>query len=728
MTFSFSPPQILTRALLPSLLQQLDASDVVESYALLRSAPLHQPEINSTVLVQKIALGLRYRPPTSSHKRPLELTLEYGPQRNGESWLQDAMPFVSGDYITWENEGHVYVTKSIGDEWNQAYYVASITGAVLGKLLDRAIGYTNLHGRYQPFSVMQQDKLVLKSSSALDFVQAMWEDLAKVGVLLNPILPPPMYSVVLHVDAIVKVSGYQPDGTLTSTHASQWFEKLSACVTALATGDFSDYTPTVSPTSLPSQSPSQALPTSSRTLSPSSTPSLALERTLTLRPTPTISPTVSPTWTMNITTTTIPTIVTNDTKYPNMTLHNTTIQPGATQHTNTTTLDRNTTKKEDSTTDPLLPHNTTVTTTSRHNTTTTTTRSIHNDTNHIQPNNTLRRLFQDFPEFEPETVITKLPTVVAVIDNTAIPDSDEAAQDAVSAAVTNKNESSSETTQKAADAAEAAVVAAEKAAEATAHTAYQQWKGYITSGDGTLVPTAVRQCFVNPQYGIGSGSGSDSSPTAVGYLYLDGSFYYQLHLIEPYLSVVQLHRPLPQPPSFTNSSINGGDFIDWTLAIAIGVVVVLGILMIFQQIGIRIFFHKSQKNFFRPLALEKDDEVDDHIRGQDHFNSFAQDVIPWSMSGKGASSPHGRSSKVVVSVFSMVAPLAPPELELVESRFHRDPDLVDLPHLRSRSKVAIPASMDHRTTSFHSDTSDPGSDNEDLFGSPSQGNGVFHLT
>ena len=323
--------------------------------------------------------------------------------------------------------------------------------------------------------------------------------------------------------------------------------------------------------------------------------------------------------------------------------------------------------------------------------------------------------------------MTKLPTIVAVIDtetNTTISDSNHTAQEAMSAAIPANNESSWEqVTQNAANSAE---TAAEKAAEATIHTTFQQWKGYITSGDGTLVPMAVRQCFVDPQYGICSSSGS--SPTAVVYLYLDGSFYYQLHLIEPYLSVVKQNRPLPQPPSFTNSSINGGDFIDWTLAIAIGVVVVLGILMIFQQIGIRIFFHKSQKNFFRPLAVEKDDEVDDHIRGQDNFHSFAQDVIPWSMSGKGASSPHGRSSKVVVSVFSMVAPLAPPELELVESRFHRDPDLVDLPHLRSRSKVAIPASMEHRTTSFHSDTSDPGSDTEDLFGSPSQGNGVFHLT
>ena len=78
--------QILTRALLPQLaaIQQLDASDVLECYTLVRLAPLHQPQFNSTIMIQKMALGFVYRPTSAKNhysnnnfkKQPLELTLE----------------------------------------------------------------------------------------------------------------------------------------------------------------------------------------------------------------------------------------------------------------------------------------------------------------------------------------------------------------------------------------------------------------------------------------------------------------------------------------------------------------------------------------------------------------------------------------------------------------------------------------------------------------------------
>eukprot|EP00429_Kryptoperidinium_foliaceum_P009881 CAMPEP_0176004772 /NCGR_PEP_ID=MMETSP0120_2-20121206/1865_1 /TAXON_ID=160619 /ORGANISM="Kryptoperidinium foliaceum, Strain CCMP 1326" /LENGTH=64 /DNA_ID=CAMNT_0017337463 /DNA_START=250 /DNA_END=441 /DNA_ORIENTATION=- len=49
-----SMPQVLTRAVIPSLIQDLDASDVLECYALVRSAPLHGLA-NSTIQIQKTA-------------------------------------------------------------------------------------------------------------------------------------------------------------------------------------------------------------------------------------------------------------------------------------------------------------------------------------------------------------------------------------------------------------------------------------------------------------------------------------------------------------------------------------------------------------------------------------------------------------------------------------------------------------------------------------------------
>jgi hypothetical protein len=105
--------------------------------------------------IQKMALGLRYG--GTSHEPPLELTLEYGPQRLGPQLQDENMPLVITDnHLSWDNEGKLYyTTASIRSyKWKTAYYMSSLTGAVLEKILEKAAMYSTLKPRYQPFAIV----------------------------------------------------------------------------------------------------------------------------------------------------------------------------------------------------------------------------------------------------------------------------------------------------------------------------------------------------------------------------------------------------------------------------------------------------------------------------------------------------------------------------------------------------------------------------------------------
>lgn len=162
------------------------------------SAPATSSSATTTssgpVLIRKSALAFRYRPrvasashgphfseeyssslPMSDNLSPgdqverqkyFELTLEYGPQRTGAAKTSESMPMVHmdmelmdgtsnnnniGKYVSWENEGRVYYSTHISNEWTEAYYMAPITGVVLDKIIQRAVEYTYKRPRYQPF-------------------------------------------------------------------------------------------------------------------------------------------------------------------------------------------------------------------------------------------------------------------------------------------------------------------------------------------------------------------------------------------------------------------------------------------------------------------------------------------------------------------------------------------------------------------------------------------------
>eukprot|EP00978_Attheya_sp_CCMP212_P019936 scaffold56621_cov40-Attheya_sp.AAC.2 len=118
----------------------------------------------------------------------------------------------------------IYFTSQIkATEWTSAYYMAPLTGAVLQKILESAVDYPLHHPRYQPFQVVSHDgnsdndesddNLVLKSSSAQDFVWHMLDAMANLYVDIDPVLVPPRQSLQLYVAShsdISKVSGFDP--------------------------------------------------------------------------------------------------------------------------------------------------------------------------------------------------------------------------------------------------------------------------------------------------------------------------------------------------------------------------------------------------------------------------------------------------------------------------------------------------------------------------------------
>ena len=235
-------PRVLTRSAITGLTHGLDASDVLECYSLVRSAPLHGVA-NSTITVQKMTIGIRFRPTAAdlknpyNTKTPMELTLEYGPARLGPLLSDEAMPTVQGNdksssYLVWDNIGKVYFTQKIdAGNYINSNYMASMTGAVLNKLLHEAVGYTEKRKIYQPFSVYSdKGKRLMRSSSSMDFAWYVWSHLARLGVEIEPILSPSMYEARLYAKSANKVF---PDPASTRAAAS-FYEHLYGCLESIA--------------------------------------------------------------------------------------------------------------------------------------------------------------------------------------------------------------------------------------------------------------------------------------------------------------------------------------------------------------------------------------------------------------------------------------------------------------------------------------------------------------
>ncbi|KAL7541031.1 hypothetical protein ACHAXR_010573 [Thalassiosira sp. AJA248-18] len=308
------------------------------------------------ILIRKSALAFRYRPRVASASRVphfssessssvppdylspadqleqqkyFELTLEYGPQRTGATKTSESMPMVHmdmelmgetnndnniGKYVTWENEGRVYHSAHISNEWTEAYYMAPITGVVMAKIIQRAVEYTYKRPRYQPFEVVSlpSRNLILRSSGSDDFVWGMFRDLADLYVDIDPLLVPPRGRVQFYVSDPEGIGGEdgqgddrresgsdgsttgdssnprpqrkqlnpnvkQVKGPLERSRAAVFYENFFNCANAIKTGDYSIYTPP--PSSAPTVSPTISMTPS---MAPTMSPSIVNEKNETL--------------------------------------------------------------------------------------------------------------------------------------------------------------------------------------------------------------------------------------------------------------------------------------------------------------------------------------------------------------------------------------------------------------------------------------------------------------
>ena len=151
--------------------------------------------------------------------------------------------------------------------------MTSITGVVVEKIIQRAAEYNNKRPRYQPFEVISKPsgKLLLKSSSADDFVWEMFHDLADLYVEIDPLLVPARGRVQFYVSdpdeneineqegdqrerligddennggdkySKTKTKAMNPNvqmvtGTLEASRAAVFYEKFANCASAIKTG------------------------------------------------------------------------------------------------------------------------------------------------------------------------------------------------------------------------------------------------------------------------------------------------------------------------------------------------------------------------------------------------------------------------------------------------------------------------------------------------------------
>lgn len=712
---SSAVPQILTRSNVPLLSEGLDAGDILECYALVRKATVHNSLMSdATMTIHKVALGLRYRPLTvndpTDEEKIREITLEYGPQRMGVGLNQESMPTVqqenaagggdvvdfnstsSKSFVTWENEGKVYYTTQIASTgYISAYYMASVTGTVLGKILDKAVEYpmenAYIRGRprrYQPFVVVDgnaglpppgfegeympkpsQRKVLLRSSSSVDFMEYMFYTLAELGVSLHPILAPPAYEIQLFATGVEKVKVGPP--VWVTQAAATFYEKLYQCIEAKVTGDYTGFTkqPTPSPTTI---SPTTANPAAS--LAPSIS-----DQVVDVEPEPTFETNGTESsievgydsndndrqrslradfpGTPQVMETDPPIDALKDIENLIDDADGTAVNATAVPTVNQTAIHAS--QASDETGSLALPSESSIASINGSyiisNLTTPDVTAINGTNLNISFPPSISSSPSAFPTNDvPSASPSMIPTAVKVNKQdtkSEVDEAQEAADQAKQAAAEAKDAAKTDVDTKAADAAQAAANAAQKAADATSNAAAQAAMEALLSGDGSTMISFISPCFSDPQFGIAV-QGENGTLISQAYLYLDGSSYYKVNLTYPFMQVVPVEHTLPQPRDFASSG-SGGDLLDWTLALSLLFMFLFGILMLVQQIFggyvklIRPLFN-FQIWFFNPLhyedikdSMEEERRLTESQQGRGQPHSFGQDVIPVSMGGRRSS-------------------------------------------------------------------------------------------
>ena len=643
---SMETPRVLTRSIIPTLTHGLDASDVLEIYALVRTAPLHGIA-NSTIKIQKMALGIRFRPKGSdlinpyNTKTPMELTLEYGPQRVGSSLNDEAMPIVqeeeSSSFLAWDNSGKVYFTQKIVTEnFLSSHFMASITGVVLSKLLTEALEYAEKRKVYQPFAVFSDDgRQLLRSSSSSDFTWFVWSHLARLGVEIEPILPPSIYEARIYAKSVTKIT---PDQSVTH-RAATFYQRLYTCLESIGTNNYGSFPSYSSLSEQPTTEPVPIEDSSTNTGSDNDSSSNIDEEDLELVDADDFTGNQG-----------------NELDDPdNNDGHRLVEDIREEPETEDETNNKGEEFMENN--PPGIDSNVEGESATQ----------LDNDEENDDSSEEITSISQEESSLSPpfskssadvsnqttsSTIIPIVPTTApsnqpSSIDNqTIIPTESEhdnvqkaqnAANEAQKAADEAKTVAHTEGDTKAADAAQAAADAAFAAADATSNAVSQAAMDSLLSGDGTMMSSIVAKCFSDPKYRISS-IDSNGTVTTEFYLFRDSSSYYKLDLASPYLDVVKMNRQLPNAATMVSDFGSGGDALDWTLALSLVVLALLMVLLVCQQMGNRwvdaIF--KCQRWFFNPRKYDYEGDIVSGVQSGSHF-FFGESGIPISMGGRRSS-------------------------------------------------------------------------------------------
>mmetsp|Transcript_11122 Transcript_11122/g.30723 ORF Transcript_11122/g.30723 Transcript_11122/m.30723 type:complete len:826 (-) Transcript_11122:101-2578(-) len=647
-------PQLLARQgydRAASLVQELDASDILECYLLTRQTYLHHsfgssskkpPSSNNStdtkasgsrplkIPVRTAALGLRYRPPAAIKasngpgKRPLSLTLEFGPSRAGKSNLELSVPveITSPDEedeskLSWDNEGQVYFTTDISPEdYRSANYVASLTGAVLHDLLKTASEYSRKrsHRRYQPWQVVQSttDRVMFKSSSDYDFVHTLLAHLASVGVELEPVLLPFVYRLQLTATEITR-HVYTGEGR---AEVVEFYQKLYQCMDSLATGTVLTLPPSPQPTNQPTTSPA---------------------------PTTTTTPTAAPT------TSQAPSLKSDKTNGGDKPSKN-----GGSRRRNLDAVAENNTDIVDSDVDGLgneVLDNQALSQpldesspdeglqlgddVKSYSSTNETDQSQSTEIPAIGTAGDQQLQQSTSPSAEPSGEIPSMSPTVSGTTEPPVSNAEAAANAAAAAQQAANIADETDNADEAAEAAKQAASAAQKAASVTVNQQASLRQESLLSGSADLMSQTSSLCLSDPVYGIADGTQN----TTTVYLIWDSTFYYKVEVVAPYIRVLPIPASLPQPPPPPKAV--GDLFVDWTIFFIIVTFFLFAVLLLLQQILGRNFriirpLYKCQRWFFDPRNHHYDDLQDtDEAKqlGGGHPHTFGQDGIPSSMGG-----------------------------------------------------------------------------------------------
>lgn len=652
------------------------------------------------VLIRKAALAFRYRPKVASvsHVAPgstasssslsanndqsdattttatldqqkyFELTLEYGPQRAGATKTSESMPMVHIDmevmanynnddenggggglkYVSWDNQGSIYYSTHISNEWSGAYYMAPITGVVLEKILEKAVEYPTKRPRYQPFEVVSipSNTVILKSSGSDDFVWDMLKDLADLYVDIDPILVPPRGKVQFYVaDPIVEGGGVDNNngnnkdvegssggtrsnvevmrqkrrrpnpnvkrvvGALESSKAAVFYENFFNCANAKKTGDYSLFeevlvssAPTPVPPVLEGEDVVISNTTTSLGVSKEDEVDDGLNRDGSIRRLDGSSnSTIASTTSSEVNVDAAVDVKGGD---------------------NSTDSSAPTTESGDVT--EIIEEVGDVAKTAEDVVGVATEGDI--DKSSPPP------LIDDDDDYEIKTINTDEANTDSEDDGDVAKAAEKAAIEAAqkaetAAAVAATNSSSPEDSAKAAS---EAAIAAKKAADASHASRAKSAAEGLLSGDGAMMTSILSSCFSDPKYGIRKVDEEQSS-TTYAYVYLDGDVFIRLNLTAPYWGPSTVLQTIPPPHAHVDGQ---GDVVDWAIFLLLICGTVFGFLVMVHQLGVSIDDRLQFRHVFHPLEDSAIIEMERLEMGGGIPHSIGIDAIPVSLGGQ----------------------------------------------------------------------------------------------